>query len=542
MKLKFSKIFSNFHYCIVCSAFILLTPQAFSNPLLSLGAPRETLTAKTQGLLKLPQPRQDLSVYTEQAEHYHLRAATQTLVISPVPQATLPNPTVTKKKKPKAQKVETANSAPEQLAPSDDPAPQMAIPVPSAQMAAKASKAVPAEPVAEPLSSLDNQEDAANNSHFSLQHAAGLGPDSRIQFNGFFGAGFLATDDAAEYVLPGYGRVHNAANFAAPSDIGLQVTGNILHNVSVIGQLVADGDNSIRDNAFTLSADWAYLRYMARPDLQLRAGRFRLPTLFYSENAKVGYTYPWINLPNEVYGPLPVVELNGISTVSSLSLGQGNWTLRAQPFFGSGSTKTVIFGSYNPAWISGTAFNLSQDDVYGTAVSLGNHYFEIRGSYMGWETRATAPLVGTLCPDGTRQTRCTYINGVSSDFYSAGAKLDFAHFLLVGEYAHRELAAFFANLNSYYVMAAYQFRGFMPNLTYARAKTSNNRILAITEGQLPIAQDSLTLGLDYTINSNLLAKISLSGIRPLDGTYGFFTINPGRKTVMMYGVSLDAIF
>lgn len=522
MKQRANTNFKKITQSIAGTAFILLLPRAFPAQALVLSAPEETLAAPEdtlvhKKLLKLPAPHRDLSVYEEGPAHVHANAVADTLVIAPVQHA-LPAPA-------EASQVAAQNSIP--MTPKTRPK--------------KKASVKPAAPVsADNL--VDKEDQVASPSAFSLQHTAGLDDNSRIELNGFMTAGGLATTDPAYYLIPGYGLVRNDFNFAAVSRIGLQVTGNIAHNLAVVGQFVASGDNNLARQTYNVTADWAYLRYTPRPEIQLRAGRFRLPSLFYSENAQVAYTYPWIVLPNEVYGIDPITNLNGVSSISSLSLGQSNWTFKIQPFFGESSHQAVLYQFYNPNFISGSVLNFSENSVYGTAASLGNPTFEVRASYMGFNTTVTAPLAAALCPNGLRQTVCTLANQSSSDFYSLGAKLDVDHFLLVGEYAHRNIAAIITAIDSYYLMAAYSFRGFMPNITYAYAATTNHSSLVNFGGQLPAVQDSMTLGLNYTINSNLLAKLSLSAIQPLNGTYGFFTTNPGRKTIMMYGVSLDAIF
>ncbi len=555
MKLIAKTISKKLTQCIACTAFVLLAPSAFADKELALAAPhdtpegkelllaaphdtpegkelvlaapQDTLAQMQKNLLKIPVPHRDLSVYDEEPVHYHYAqgAALQTLVISPV-RPSLPTPSTTPPQKVVKVSAQT---------PVSNPKPQA-----KTKPKAKASAAVPLAATSE--DSIDDQDDKKADSRFSLQHAAGLGDDSRVQINGFLSAGGLYVNNRAYYQIPGYGNVHNQINSAADTRIGLQVTGNILHNLSVVGQFVADGDNTVNQQPFNVNADWAYLRYTLRPEIQLRAGRIRVPALFYSENAEVGFTYPWIVLPNEVYGIVPVINVNGISSVSSLALGQSNWVVKSQSFYGSSTNQATAYATLNPNLVSGTVVNFAQDNVYGSMMSIGDSIFELRGLYMTYRTTVTAPLALPVCPDGTRQVRCTLVNQAGSTFWSAGAKLDIDHFLLIGEYAHRSVAAIISAINSYYVMAAYQFRGFMPNLTYAYAGTTNNATLVASSGQFAQVQDSLTLGLDYTINSNLLAKLSLSGVQPLNGTFGFFNTNPGRKTIMMYGVSLDAIF
>ncbi len=45
--------------------------------------------------------------------------------------------------------------------------------------------------------------------------------------------------------------------------------------------------------------EWAYLSFAAAQGLTLRAGRLRLPIYMYSETLDVGFTHPWLRLPDE---------------------------------------------------------------------------------------------------------------------------------------------------------------------------------------------------------------------------------------------------
>ncbi len=77
---------------------------------------------------------------------------------------------------------------------------------------------------------------------------------------------------------------------------GFQTNYQIEDRASVVLQLKAEGNDDM-----DINAEWAYFRYELMPDLYVRVGRLRIPYYLYSESLDVGYTYPWVRPPIELY-------------------------------------------------------------------------------------------------------------------------------------------------------------------------------------------------------------------------------------------------
>ena len=118
------------------------------------------------------------------------------------------------------------------------------------------------------------------------------------------------------------------------------------------------------------------------------------------------------------------------------------------------------------------------------------------------------------------------------------------HLLLIGEYADREMPTQIDSLIGYYGTIGYRLGKFTPIFTYARLETTNADRLTIAPLTSERAQDqqSYTIGFDYTFNSNMDIKASVAQVTPLNGTFGLFNSNPGRRHITLYGASLNAIF
>ena len=53
---------------------------------------------------------------------------------------------------------------------------------------------------------------------------------------------------------------------------------------------------------FKADVDWAYVSYELTPKLLVQAGHKRLPIYYYSDFMYVGYAYPWVRPPQDLYG------------------------------------------------------------------------------------------------------------------------------------------------------------------------------------------------------------------------------------------------
>jgi len=359
--------------------------------------------------------------------------------------------------------------------------------------------------------------------------ALGIGLKSRIHINGFFSAGGSATNTSADYLVPNHGTIDNHFNFASNSLVGLQFNADLATHLQIVTQFVADGDDTNGNVAYRVNAEWAYLRYVVSPSYQVRVGRFRLPAFLYSETEQVGYSYPYFQLPNEVYRLVPFNNVNGVDMIYRYTIGHTGWTFMLQPYYGANTSTFTIFNAASP---NGINVNFNEEDVKGIVASFSNPNFELRGTYD--ELRLTGYIPGGA----------TLFSSDSTTFYSAALKWTMGDFLLIGEYANRDTPSQIASLRSYYGSLGWRFGKFTPLFTYAHLKTTNASELLISPATSEVAQDqqSYTLGFDYTLNSNLAIKASVSQITPLNGSFGLFNSSPGKNHVWLYGASIDAIF
>ena len=375
----------------------------------------------------------------------------------------------------------------------------------------------------------------------------------RIKIDGFAQAGGSsgnmrtnpATGDSVEYNIPEKGAVTNRLRFNPNTLAGIQLTGKITDQFNAVIQLVADGDDTNGNKAYRPDVPWAFLRFRLNQNAEWRVGRFRLPLFLYSKTQQVGFTYPWVFLPNEVYRIAPFENINGYESIYSINLGNTGWTGRLESFVGANSNELDLYtrGVVPGAGIAipqGATARLDENQIYGGAISLSNINFKLRGAY--FHTKITGFLPNFVVP-GVGSTRLNLFNNAPVSLYSVSAKADYHHVIAIAEYGHRDVPVQLASFSGYYFLIGYHYKQFLPYFTYARiANTNKMRQLEQPFSEFIQSQFSYTLGLDYYLNSHLVAKGSISQINPFDGGNGLFTANPGRRHVYIYGLEIDATF
>lgn len=102
------------------------------------------------------------------------------------------------------------------------------------------------------------------------------------------------------------------------SRLGLQADLAISQDWSAVVQAVSEQRS---DGSYRPQLEWANLRYQATPDLALRVGRIALPMFLAADYRKVGYAYPWVRTPVEVYNAIPLTNSDGVDASYRWRLG-----------------------------------------------------------------------------------------------------------------------------------------------------------------------------------------------------------------------------
>ncbi|QTH70667.1 hypothetical protein [Pseudoalteromonas xiamenensis] len=165
--------------------------------------------------------------------------------------------------------------------------------------------------------------------------------------------------------------------------IALQARMDVTDGLVFTGQLVAKGADDFKPDI-----DWLYLTYNINDDWYVMAGRRNLPMYYFSEYMEVGYAYPWIRPPANLYW-WEITQFNGLTVAHQMNW--SDWTATVSMFAGREEREDIRShdywrnrgGYYFPpegTYISGTA-DVTWSDILGVNLNASNDWIDLRFSY-----------------------------------------------------------------------------------------------------------------------------------------------------------------
>jgi hypothetical protein len=400
-------------------------------------------------------------------------------------------------------------------------------------------------------------------------------PAQAIQFDGFMTAGaskIVTIEDAdkGNIYIGGLGDrgITEDLTFEKDTRFGLQISSDVSDNMSVVAQLLGRGDAG----NFNAIVEWAYIDYEFHETTSLHVGKIKQPVYLVNDYVEVGYAYPWIRPPQEVYllnNPLNTV--NGIELLLQFSVGPG--TLSFQPYIGSNRDDIP----------NGGGAYFEAENIYGLDVKYSGRGYTVHASNFQCEVSVTGQTF--TAPSLLGPVDVT-LGGSKGDcnVTAAGFNVDLANFVGYAEWTQRTtdetLSQAFGDTEAYYATIGYRFGKWLPHLTFAsitgEASTVGlpNNGAAVLQNPIPPGapgfpngltslnfpvpiQTSITAGLRYEVNDSAALKVEYQVVDvEQDPTtlqdanqgfnYGLFNTNfeqlgPQDKVGIM-SVALDVIF
>jgi len=251
--------------------------------------------------------------------------------------------------------------------------------------------------------------------------------------------------------------------------------------------------------------EWAYLSLQANDQLMLRAGRLRSPVYMYSESLDVGYSYPWLRLPDEVYSQVQVTNYEGADAVYTVPLSYGSVTFQGA----GGQAKNRDYYAYDEQ------FDIDYGNLFGASVSLAtNDFGMLRIGYV--EADITTDISGTVdVGGGTMRTLSLLdLDKEKGKFTSIGYQYDNGTWVSSNEWTSRMIENDdMEAIDSFYLMGGRRFGDFLPHVTYAQLDDNGGR------------QSSWTLGLNYQAAPTVVIKGEYKRVDTKNGYDGVFTRN-----------------
>jgi len=400
-------------------------------------------------------------------------------------------------------------------------------------------------------------------------------PAQAIQFDGFMTAGAakivtIEEADKGNIYIGGLGDrgITEDLTFEKDTRFGLQISSDVSDNMSVVAQLLGRGDN---DN-FNAIVEWAYIDYEFHETTSMHVGKIKQPVYLVNDYVEVGYAYPWIRPPQEVYllnNPLNTV--NGIELLLQFPVGPG--TLSFQPYLGSNRDDIP----------NGGGAYFEAENIYGMDIKYSGRGYTVHASNFQCEVSVTGPsFVASAELLGPGAQVLVDLNGSVGDcnVTAAGFNLDLANVVAYAEWTQRTtdetLSRAFGDTEAYYATIGYRFGKWLPHLTFASIEGEASTVgLATGDGAakpldpsgtpipgmsinfpVPI-QTSITAGLRYEVNDSAALKFEYQVVDVEQDpstladanqgfNYGLFNTNfdqlGPQDNVGIMSVALDVIF
>ncbi|MDH0142701.1 hypothetical protein [Aquipseudomonas alcaligenes] len=335
----------------------------------------------------------------------------------------------------------------------------------------------------------------ASTSAFALEQGEAL-------INGFGTVGVThlgGEDDGRSYGISG--QTNDSWRGDQLSKFGAQLTYGVTDTVGLTLQTTAKayGDE------WKANLEWAYLSWQSTDNLMMRFGRLRTPVYMYSESIDVGFSYPWLRLPDEVYSQVQLSNYEGADIVYNLPLSFA--TLSFQ--LAGGIAKNRDYYIYDEE------FDIDYDNVFGSSVSLAtNDFGTFRVGYV--EADIDTEIAGSFTDIFGNPGTATLLS-LDKDkgkFTSIGYQYDNGTWLTANEWTSRVIENDGSNsTDSFYLMGGRRFGDFLAHVTYAQLDEDEGR------------QSSWTLGLNYNILPTVVLKGEYKRVDTSGGYDGVFVRN-----------------
>ena len=349
----------------------------------------------------------------------------------------------------------------------------------------------------------------------SLAAGAAQAADEQVAaawtFGGFGSIGVAHSDyDKADFVasnLKGNGAGYTHAwSPDLDSRLGAQLGLKANKQWSAVVQVISE---QRFNGSYKPVVEWANVKYQATPDLSLRVGRIALPIFLAADYRKVGYAYPSVRVPIEVYSGVPISNSDGADV-----------SYRWQ----SGGVKHVTQAFYGNTHINLTpTSNASAHNIVGVTHTIEYGALTLRANVVTavFNTDILRPLFDgfrQFGPQGAAIADKYDILDKRIDVQSIGINYDPGKWFVMAEGGTSNGHSFIGKSRGMFISAGYRVGEFTPYATYSRndAQSPVSDPGLSTAGLPPAyayAAMQLNDGLDQTLKTRSSQTSTIAGVR-----------------------------
>jgi hypothetical protein len=324
-----------------------------------------------------------------------------------------------------------------------------------------------------------------------------------IKLSGFGTLGVShSSEKRGDYVLdstlPKGVGLSNNWGMGNDSRLGLQALATFTPKTTAVLQVISEYQF---DNTYRPVIEWANVKHEFTPDFYVRAGRIALPTFLNSDTRKVGYSYPWIHPPVELYRQLAITNSDGMDAMYRFDTGEASHHIK------------MLVG------------NNTIDRL--TSISTARNLW---GVFDTIELDALTLHIGYQQRESASYNRLTGITGawVKNFDLSVGGIYDTENWFIASEWMQRESTT---KRSAMYVSAGYRLDKFTPFVTYSQDNTASflPNAPAPTAATIVTAlrsQRSTSIGARWDFMKNVDLKLQYDLIKLGDNSNGYLANVP----------------
>lgn len=385
-------------------------------------------------------------------------------------------------------------------------------------------------------------------------------------FSGYGTLGVVRSgDDRADYLVdsfkpsgPGHTREWSPE---VDSRLAGQATASFTPALSAVVQVIVQQRH---DESWQPRVEWANVRWQAADDLSIRAGRMVLPVFMLTDTRRVGYAYPWVRPPVEMYSLVPVTTTDGF---------EASWQLAA------GDTRTTLqlsTGRSDSSFPTASGFDAGRAearDLAKIAAIVERGPLSVRADY-GRATLTIAALEPFF--DGFRAFGAAgeaiadryAVRDRRVSFVGLGASYDPGPWFAMGEWARFDTRSILGKKEAWYASAGARFGKVTPYATWSRIRMLGERshpglpvaglpaeaaalaaaLNAALNRQLALGpmQGTVSVGLRWDAWRNASVKLQYDRVDVAAGSMGTFgNVQPGFESgprVGIFSAAVDFVF
>jgi hypothetical protein len=373
--------------------------------------------------------------------------------------------------------------------------------------------------------------------------------DSNIEFSGFARAvvGHLNDDNL---IFLGYDQGYSSSQ---QSLFALRTDATITDTISVVAQALMHSSEN-RENGI----QWLYLDYRPTKAWSFKLGRQRIPFFTYSDVIDVGFAYPWITPPIQVYANYLFSEFDGV-------MGRHDFSTKSV----SGSVEAYA-GQYDgPIGQSERRLDVDVEYVTGLYSKLNYRNFTLSAAYHEGKVKVDIPEFKEF-QDLLRMfnfAKTADELGIDSTvrFLKLGLSYNSLDYFVESEFSRiTSGSAFSATVNAAYLTLGYNFYPFSLHATIANSDANYSEpVNEVPFGLNPVLDEvhlgfeqifmslpnnslrSFTIGSRYDWKQNIAFKTEVSFLKGDDNDRAFFNVkNPTneKREAVLFQLAAEWVF